>query len=200
MSAADTAAPDAACRESKAAAIFIAAYREGLGLTAVAVVQGAGGLRIVAGDAEPAPGDQVARWWCRRAADAGRVAAAATARLSRRESKDRAAGAVAPTCAALSGQGLPFALAAAAIVAAARRCHVALYADQHIHSAAMAAVARVEAEIERLRQAGEMKTVNRSYRSYRIEAVARGEKASPYGQWLSTYKANLVRQLAAAMR
>jgi hypothetical protein len=33
-----------------------------------------------------------------------------------------------------------------------------------------------------------------------MEAAARGEKAVPYADWSSKYRANLVRQLAAALR
>jgi len=51
-----------------------------------------------------------------------------------------------------------------------------------------------------LRQAGELKTVNRAYRSYRIEAAACGDKALPYARWFDKYKQDLVRQLAAALR
>ena len=62
-----------------------AAYREGLGLAPIAVICGAAGTRITA----PAPGGEDpsaaetlrARWWCRRAVDAARVAAAAMARM-----------------------------------------------------------------------------------------------------------------------
>ena len=75
-----------------------------------------------------------------------------------------------------------------------------LYTDEEIVAAAMAAIARVDEEIERLQRAGELKSVNRSYKIYRTETTARGEMALPYAQWFNEYKANLVRQLAAALR
>jgi hypothetical protein len=33
-----------------------------------------------------------------------------------------------------------------------------------------------------------------------MEAAARGEKAAPYADWFNKYRANLVRQLAGALR
>jgi len=51
-----------------------------------------------------------------------------------------------------------------------------------------------------MQRAGQLKSVNTSYRAYRIEASARGEKAAPYADWFNKYKAKLVRELAAAMR
>jgi len=64
----------------------------------------------------------------------------------------------------------------------------------------MAVIARVEEEIERLQRTGKLKSVNQSYKIYRTETTARGEIALPYSRWLNEYKANLVRQLAAALR
>ncbi len=75
-----------------------------------------------------------------------------------------------------------------------------LYTDEEIVVAATAAIARVDEEIERQRRAGELKSVNRSYKIYRTETTARGGMALPYAQWFNEYKANLVRQLAAALR
>ncbi len=73
-----------------------------------------------------------------------------------------------------------------------------LYTDEEIVAAATAAIARVNEEIERQLRAGELKSVNRSYKIYRT--TARGGMALPYAQWFNEYKANLVRQLAAALR
>jgi hypothetical protein len=193
-------------RESTSWAGLVAAYREELGLAAVAVIRSAAGIRVVAPesrvDGPPAAGDKVeARWWCRRPADAARVAAAATARLRRRVAKDPGAG---PATAGESDSpghiSAALALAVAAVAAAARRCNVSLYSDEETSAAAMAAVARVDAELERLRRAGELKSVNRSYRSYRMETLSRGEKAVPYAQWINKYREKLLRQVAAALR
>jgi hypothetical protein len=75
-----------------------------------------------------------------------------------------------------------------------------LYSDDEVCAEADGIIARVEEEIENLKRAGQMKSVNQSYRAHRLEASARGEKAAPYADWFNNYKANLVRELAAALR
>jgi hypothetical protein len=177
-------------RETKARAALITAYREGFGLVAIAVIGAATGMRITAlgsgCDAALAPGEKTeARWWCRRALDAARIATAAKARLRRLPAGSGSAA---------------FDLAGKAIAMAAKQCGLTLYADEETVAAALAVIARVEEEIKRLQRAGELKSVNRSYKIYRTETAARGEMALPYAQWLNEYKANLVRQLAAGLR
>jgi hypothetical protein len=186
-------------RESKARAALIAAYREGLGLVAIAIIHTATGIRVAVlgndcGGSLP-PGERIeTRWWCRRSSDAARVTAAAVARLQHRESRDKARG-VAPVASSHSTQ-----LAGMAIAAAAKQCGVTLYSDEETLAAANAMITRVNEEIEELQRTGELKSVNRSYRIYRTETTARGETALPYARWLDGYKANLVRRLAAALR
>jgi hypothetical protein len=186
-------------RESKAGAALIAAYREGLGLVAIAIIHTATGIRVAALGNDrcgslPPDGRIETRWWCRRSSDAARVTAAAVARLQHRESRDKARG-VAPVASSHSTQ-----LAGMAIAAAAKQCGVTLYSDEETLAAANAMIARVNEEIERLQRTGELKSVNRSYRIYRTETTARGETALPYAKWLDGYKVNLVRRFAAALR
>lgn len=193
-------------RETKAQAALVAAYREGMGLAALLLVRGAGAMRIIANanDASAlgaAGGEVVARWWCRRAADAGRVATAATARLRRRESQDGMPGVSATGAPHSPDDTAAVSMAAAAAVAnAAKRLNVMLYADEEICSRAERIIARVDDEIAVLKRTGEIRSINRSYRSYRIGATARGDKVLPYAHWFNQYRQNLVRQLAAAMR
>jgi hypothetical protein len=78
--------------------------------------------------------------------------------------------------------------------AAARLSEAELYAD------AMLVAARVDREIERMQRAGELKSVNTSYRDYRLGAAARGEKVLRYADWIDRYKANLIRDIAANLR
>jgi hypothetical protein len=163
---------------------LIAAFRDGLGLAGIAHTKTPGGIRFaavgpdsVAGLAAGECGDVV--FWCRRAADAERIIASANAKL-RRESFPP------DPCAVL--------------VAAAARWQVPLYSPEEISDEAAAAIARVENELESLQRAGALKSVNRSYKDYRQNASARGEKIVPYVAWFNKYKENLVRQLAAALR
>jgi hypothetical protein len=186
-------------REAKSRLALMTAYCEGLGLAAIAIVEDDAGPRFAvigppqAQAASGPPAVAVLRWWCRRVADAERVAAGA-ARALRRQSKDGVArpSPDAPTC-------TPHDLSAA-IEGAARRLRIALYSDDDIAMDAGRMIARVEAEIESLKRSGQLKSVNQSYRAHRLQASARGEKAAPYADWLNQYKANLVRELAAALR
>lgn len=190
MSESEAVAPAAGAGAAKERAALVAAYREGLGLAAVTVIDGRAGLSIVAGedagDPSAAPAD--ARWWCRRHVDAERVATAATRLMQRRRAKDGAAAAPA------------FADAAQAIAAAATRLDVMLYADADVAFEAEGIIARLDQEIEELRRSGGMKSVNRMYKSYRIETSGRGDKVLTYAQWLSKYRQNLLRELAAVLR
>jgi hypothetical protein len=72
--------------------------------------------------------------------------------------------------------------------------------DDRIRSDAMMVAARVDAEIERMQRAGELKSVNKSYRNYRLNASAQGERVLRYAEWIQRYKANLVREIAANLR
>jgi hypothetical protein len=158
---------------------LIAAFRQGLGLAGLAVIRSSDGIRVAAvgpdgvGDLAPGEGGEV-RFWCRRAADAKRIVAAVKTKLP--PGADQA------------------------LIAAAARIPASLHSDAEISAGAMAAIERVEQELESLREAGALKSVNRSYRIYRQDAAARGEKILPYAIWFSKYKENLVRQLAAALR
>jgi len=192
--------PAVARRAAKSRAALHAAYREGLALAAiVALREGAASPVIAISEVHPGAavrdeGAVVARFWCRRAADADRVALAATARLRRREPHDGHGGS-SPSASAPAANNLR-----AAIEGAAKRLRIALYSDDAIRAEADAVIARVEAEIENLKGAGQLKSVNQSYRAYRLAASARGERATSYADWFNNYKADLVRELAAAQR
>ena len=173
-----------------------AAYCAGLGLAAIAVVGGAAGPHIVAatpGGEEPfAAADNVhVRFWCRRAADAERLAAAA-ARSLRRDSNDSPAAQV--------DESTALSRAAAAILVAAKRHAIVLQSDEDVAAAAMDVAARIEAEMQRQQQSGGLKSVNKAYRSYRLETSGRGERVLRYDEWMRQYKENLVRQVAATLR
>jgi len=80
------------------------------------------------------------------------------------------------------------------------RLKVGLQTDCDLLAEADVVVARVDKEIERLQRSGELKSVNSSYRTYRMQASARGEKIIRYADWINKYKENMVRALAAALR
>ncbi len=200
MSARETIPPVAARSESKRRSALVAAYREGLGLAAVAVIHEPAGIRIAAAHGAADLRVAEARWWCRRRADAERIAAAATARLRRCESRDETTGGCAAGSSLSLHDGSVAAVASAAIASAAKRIKVVLHSDQEVAFDAARIIARVDEEFERLRQVGELKTINRSYRTYRTEASARGEKVLRYVEWVDKYKEKLVRELATALR
>ncbi len=134
------------------------------------------------------------------ARDAERVRAVAAARLRRRQSCDETTHS--PAAHGESSGDVPAALARAreAIVAAAKRLNATLFLDEEIAAEAKTIIGRVEEEIETLRRSGEFKAINRSYRAHRTEASTRAEKIVPDAEWLNKYKADLVRQLAGALR
>jgi hypothetical protein len=192
--------------DTRVRSALITAYREGLGLAAITVTRGPAGVRIsTAGQGggvvstEPA-GE--ARWWCRRSVDAERLAAAATRRLQRHESRDGSGTAASERVSSpLAGDPSDtLVVAGEAIAGAAKRLNIALLSDEEVHADVMAVIARVDAEIEKLQRSGELKSLNKSYRTYRIETSARGEKTLRYDEWMGKYRENLVRQLAAALR
>ena len=166
---------------------LIAVYREGLALAAVAVVRGAQGLRIVTLTEGGTPRDGesvVTRWWCRRAAEAEYLAdsAARSFRRSRQKPADE------------------LALACAAITRAAERLAIPIHSDDDVTEEAVRAIARLDQEIETQMRAGALKSVNQSYRQYRLDASSRGERILPYAKWMDGYKIKLVREIAATMR
>jgi hypothetical protein len=154
---------------------LIAAYREGLSLVAI-VLAGEGGEACVAAD-QNIPEGASAHWWCPNAAEAGRVVSAANASLRRNSAGSREA-----------------------ILRAAKRLNVDLRSDQDIAGEAAVVIDRVAAEFDRLRNAGGLRSVNKSYRDYRLAAAARGERVVPYAQWMRAYRENLVRQAAVTLR
>ena len=166
---------------------LVAAYRDGLGLAAVTLIAGNGGVRLVSfveGE-EPAlaAGEIVqARWWCRSAQHAEWLVEAAAPRGAREIAPDDA------------GRMRD------AIVNAAKLLGIALRADEEIAAEAVAVIARLEQEIAAQQLSGALKSVNRGYRDYRLQASARGEKVLRYGEWMDRYKAKLLRDIAQNLR
>lgn len=168
--------PDDECRR------LAGAYREGLGLVAVVAVPKAGGVRIIALAADSADaqvlGSSHDRLWCRSHTEAACIAAAAAQILRRKPNGD----------------------AADAIRAAAKKLGVAVQTDAEVGREAMIVAERIALETCKQQQSGALKSVNQAYRSYRLEANARGERALRYDAWMQRYREDLVRQVAAALR
>jgi hypothetical protein len=76
----------------------------------------------------------------------------------------------------------------------------ARFSEDELCRDAMIIAARVDTEVDALHRAGGLKSVNASYRDYRLAASARGERVLPYARWLEQYKAGLVREIAANLR
>jgi hypothetical protein len=154
---------------------LVAAYREGLGLVAI-VLSGESGEACVVAD-QAIPQGASAHWWCRNVTEAERVVSAAHASLRHKTTGGREA-----------------------ILRAAKRLNVDLRSYQDITGEAIVVIDRVAAEFDHLRNAGGLRPVNKSYRDYRLEAAARGERIVPYAQWMRTYQENLVRKAAVMLR
>jgi hypothetical protein len=161
---------------------LLAAYREGLGLTAVTLIASGDGARLVAAAAD-APIENAetvhAGWWCKSAQQAEWLVDAVV----------RA--------------GPPNADAAQlgrTVLRAAKRLGIKLRSDEDIATEAIPVIARLEQEIAAQQRAGALKSVNRAYRDYRLGASARGEKVLRYAEWMARYKAKLMRDIAQNLR
>jgi hypothetical protein len=154
---------------------LIAAYREGLGLVAI-VLAGEGGEVCVVTD-QNIPDSASGHWWCRNTAEAARVVSAAHASLRRKPAGSRDA-----------------------VLRAAKRLNVDLRSDQDVTAEAVVVIDRVAAEFDQLRNTGSLRPVNKSYRDYRLDAAARGERVVPYAQWMRTYQESLVRKAATTLK
>ena len=179
---------------------IIAAYREGSGLAGIAIISDAAGTRIrpIASNGDPAAeGEGVqARLWCDRAADAEYVATVAARQILRRESRE--GGAICPGAFGTE-DSLTLSLMREAVLAAAQRRNITLHSDDEVADTALRIALHIEGVMEKLQRSGGMKTMNHSYRKYRLEA-REGERVMSYGEWRRNYKVDLVRKTAKALR
>ena len=76
---------------------------------------------------------------------------------------------------------------------------VSLEVDGDVRAHAEAAVTKVEAELERLRQTGGLKEINGEYKRYRQERAATGQAAVAYPFWFAQRKRQMVRNVARAV-
>jgi hypothetical protein len=69
-----------------------------------------------------------------------------------------------------------------------------------LRRAAEEVVAEVQARVDAGRQNGDLKRVNRQYKLYRQQQIAKAEKAMPYAKFLERFTASIVRDVAVAGR
>jgi hypothetical protein len=190
-----------AAKPPRIRASVVAAYREGLSLAGIAIACEPAGVQIVAiGPSEANPEAETITqicWWCLRAADAERITSAAARRMRRLESR---AGDASLARGPAAEDSLALSQARDAMLATARRLNVLLRSDDEIADEAGVVAASIDAEVERMQQSGELKSVNQAYRKYRIEATGRGERIMSYAEWMRKYKEDLVREAASALR
>lgn len=91
-------------------------------------------------------------------------------------------------------------LACTAVADAARRYGVALFSGDDIAAHAAEIASRIDAELQKLKESGGLRSVNQAYKAYRLETSGRGERVLRYDEWMRRYRADLVRQAAAALR
>jgi hypothetical protein len=73
---------------------------------------------------------------------------------------------------------------------------VALETDASLRERAEATVRAVELQLERMKRAGELRPVTRTYREYRLARAAAGAGAQAWCMWFANDKADLVRAAA----
>jgi hypothetical protein len=187
-------------RRAAERAILIAAYLEEMHHSCITIICDADGARIspIASGGSELDGkvDTRADLWCRRVEDAKRVALEAKASLRRLKSSENAGSPVSST--AENSSFLP--RACDAVLTAARRINVVLQSYDEITEEASRIIARIDAEIEMLRQSGGLKPVNEAYKNYRCEANEGGEPPMRYDDWMLKYRENLVRKTARVLR
>jgi hypothetical protein len=159
-------------------AALIDVYISGLNLTEVAVVGAGRRCRIETG--EIAPGEPVAHRFFFRASHADLVLAAIDKEGLPSKSPARLVDAIERTAAKL---GAPF-----------------MTLDE-LRKAAEVQVAEIVERVKTAGLSGKLKRWNAAYRQYRLEAVARAEKAIPYANYIEqAVTMPTVKQLAASGR
>ena len=193
-------------RSSSEPSDLLASYRRALGLAAVAIVRTHKGIGVCVDAAESGEDESatavnmvVARWWCRSAADAKRVAAAANARMNRGASPSFSLSQAAAAY-GRSNEGAELEFGCASVAAAANRLGIAVQTDDEIAEEARTVAARVDAELQKLQACGGLRSINGAYRNYRLQARAGGERALRYGEWMSKFREDLIRQIAETLR
>lgn len=86
----------------------------------------------------------------------------------------------------------------AALQTAARAAAVTLTDDETVQARAAAVVADIEARVQAMQSAGQLRGLNAEYRARREDAVRRGVSIMSYGDYLERYKIQLLYDIAAS--
>jgi hypothetical protein len=88
---------------------------------------------------------------------------------------------------------------AASIEQAAASIGAVYRSPAEIHKAAELAVAAITERVRIANQSGGMKSINREYRAYRQQQLAKGEMATSYAAFIEPFVATMVKRAAARM-
>jgi hypothetical protein len=161
-------------------ASLVEAYIAALPLAAVAIVSSADGRRCrIHTDGEPAPGDTIERRFYFKPSHAELVLST----IDLEGWTDHQPAAV-----------------AAQIERAATTLGASFHTLAELREAAEEAVVEIQARVDAGRQNGDLKQVNRQYKHYRQQQIARAEKAMPYAKFLEQFTASIVRDVAMSGR
>jgi hypothetical protein len=160
-------------------ASLIDAYVSALPFAPVAIVQTAGGCRVAVGG-EIAPGETtIAKYYFKPI------------------HIELLLGAAGLTDGAINK---PPKVVAVLLEKTARRMHAPYETETEIRAAAKLQVAEITARVKASNQSGGLKQINRQYKLYRQQQIAKAEKALPYSKFLERYTATIVRDVAATGR
>lgn len=157
-----------------------AVFADGMGLCAVGIATRGRSWRVVAGSRAERIRGTGRRWYCGNADRAQLLVDAGRGGME------------------CLPPGASIQVATATLTAIAADLGIVLVAEDRIREQAECISHEVEAAYASLQDSGEMKNVNRSYREYRLRALAAGDKPIGYPTFISNYKTGLLR--AAAQR
>jgi len=86
------------------------------------------------------------------------------------------------------------------VVAAAAKIGAPWQTTDQVRAVAETEARKLLADIEAKRQAGALKKLNADYKSYRLQQIAKTEKAVPYSKFFASFACNMARLAAAAQR
>jgi hypothetical protein len=86
------------------------------------------------------------------------------------------------------------------VLRAASELGVILESNETVQANAVQAIATIDRQLADLKQAGDLSTINKSYREYRLAQGAAGKKAMPYAYYIWNYKLTLIKVVAQATR